>query len=333
MSFHKYGYTSSLSTSRYAISDFGNTENTIDNGYINTNISPDRRFLEFVCKRYCDIPYILGAKLNPTPDTSTGKYGSYVIEFDVLPKTAGEISFFLRSSSFKRVEAFQINGSSAGSGNYNCENSFGPVLKGVAKIGDPDYEYLKENLISDNEKWHRVVIIVNLDEFTVTSFVNGFVTRRLSSEDFVTIGDENPGWLDVIEFRVSAVMGDETSFGLDNLKIRKAGDRYHVSDVLLYDGSYSAKNITGSLSDSNTVFARSVINESQTPVNITVATATYSDNTLSEINYENKVIAPATCRLFRHSVAAGENISKAKMFVWDNLCPLKSYEELKNNHK
>lgn len=325
--FHKYGYTTTIKTSKYAISGFGNTENMIDNGYINNSFDGTNRFMEFVCKKYCDTPYILGAKTSPVKGED-GKYGSYIIEFDILPCSASEVSFYIRSSSFSRIEAGQINGSSSGDGNYNSNLAFGPVLKGVP-TNSADYDELKENIISDCKKWHRVTMLIDADEFTVTTLVNGFLVRRFTKDDFNLLADADPGYFDIIEFRISAQMADNSRMAIDNLKIRKTGERYLISDTAIYEDSYSTQNTTSSLSGDETVFTKCIVNESSKSADFAIIAATYTDGALCDIQVKEVTLAPNETCFFRGTLDTSASDSEAKVFIFDstgNIYPL-----IKNN--
>ena len=316
--FHKYGYASSVKTSSYAIAGFGNTENNIDNGYINTTFDGTNNFLEFVCKKYCGTPYILGVKFNPEIQTDN-KYGSYIIEFDILPDTASEISFFLRSNSFSRIEAAQINGSSSTDGNYNSDLSFGPVLKGVS-ASLADYQYLKENLISDTEKWHRVTIIVNLDEFTLTSLVNGFVVRKFCKNDFDLLsGKDMPAYFDVTEFRISAQMADDSKMAIDNLKIRKTGERFLVSNTVLYENEYKPSAVTSSISGNSTIVTKSVVNESSETKKFNIVAAAYTNGKLYDMSVGETNLLPGESYFFRYNLDTSAADCTVKVFVFDAL--------------
>lgn len=315
--FHKYGYSSTIKTSSYAISGFGNTNNLIDNGYINTSYDGNRRFLEFVCKKYCDTAYILGAKLAPQIQEDN-KYGSYIIEFDILPGSASEISFFIRSNSFSRIEAAQINGSSSGDGNYNSNLSFGPVLKGIS-ASHPEYEDMLGNLISDSSKWHRVTIIADLDEFKITSLVNGFVVRKYDKDDFtLQSGKTNPGYFDISEFRFSALMTDNSKMAIDNLRIRKSGQRQLISDTVLYNNTYNCENKKDIISANTAVVTKSIINEAQLDADFAVIAASYTDGTLCDIKIKEISLAQNEAYFFRSSLDTSWPDSIVKLFVFDN---------------
>ncbi len=320
---HKYGYTTAIKTSKYAISGFGNTENMINNGYINNSFDGTNRFLEFVCKKYCDTPYILGAKTAPVKGEDS-KYGSYIIEFDVLPDSASEISFYIRSSSFSRIEAGQINGSSSGVGNYNSSLAFGPVLKGIP-TGSADYDELEANLISDCKKWHRVTILIDADEFNVTTLVNGFLVRKFTKDDFNLLADTDPGYFDMIEFRISAQMADNTRMAIDNLSVRKAGDRLLVSDTRLYENTYSPENIKDTVTGSSCVITKSIVNESSKSDDFVIVAASYTDDTLIDVALKEIILLPNEAFYFRHTLDTSADDSSVKVFVLDstgNICPL-----------
>jgi len=321
--FHKYGYTTAIKTSKYAISGFGNTENMIDKGYVNNSFDGTNRFMEFVCQKYCDTPYILGAKVSPQKQENN-KYGSYIIEFDILPYSASEVSFYIRSSSFSRIEAGQINGSSSGDGNYNSNLSFGPVLKGVP-TGSADYDELKENIISDCNKWHRVTIIIDADEFTVSTLVNGFLVRRFTKDDFNLIADTDPGYFDIIEFRISAQMADNSRMAIDNLSVRKTGDRFLISNTSLYENNYETQNLKDIITGSSTVFTKSIVNESSKSADFAIIAATYTDGTLCDIQVKEVTLAPNETCFFRGTLDTSASDTEAKVFIFDgsgNIYPL-----------
>ncbi len=274
--FDKRGYARELNYN-YTYASFGNPDHTTEYGSINYAFDAQRDYLKFDCKSYQNLKYILGRKYSPQPNEN-GQYGSYAIEFDILPQSADTINCYLRSDSFSQTSLITINGTSAQGYSYS-----------------PD-------------QWHNVLILLDIDNKTSYCYVDGILAKKISTFNCKD-NMSDPGYLDMNEFRISAVMADNSYFGIDNFLIRKCG-----GFTLLYDTCTQ---------NSTTVIKaqKSVINESTADLPVAIYLAGYDENTMTEIAIENTVLKPHQGMNFDKTVSA----DNAALFVWsgnDLMTPL-----------